>query len=118
MLKINRIHMAERLYRAHQRVQLRISENNLIKLAHNAREKVAIVWSGMDCDGVAYSNVVTLAVPNRKVIDEAIEHEYKWADGPCSFYLAMESDVKNLRPTSRDLGMEAFEDGHPHVLYN
>jgi hypothetical protein len=79
--------------------------------------KVLVVESGRDCDGVQYwGNTRTIAASVMSFI--AFEkHTAKWADGP--FYLDIErpSAENGICAGSRDLGMEAFEDGHPHVLY-
>jgi len=48
--------------------------------------------------------------------DAAYEHENKWADGP--FCLWVESPLLKRTRFSRDLGMEAFEEGHSHVIYD
>lgn len=84
--------------------------------AHNG--KVAVVWSGRDCDGVQYSGQVCLVDATVQAVDEHINHTYEWADGPCYFYLAHPIHAERIQYASRDLTLEAFEDGHPHVLYS
>ena len=75
---------------------------------------VALVTSGMDCDCVqyCYSYVVT-AVPF--AIRHEIDGKYNWADGPMHCHVCKPSE----RPEafSRDLAMEAYENGHPHIVY-
>ncbi len=39
---------------------------------------------------------------------------YEWADGPCNLTPCHPEDLPESY--SRDLAMEAYEDGHPHVV--
>lgn len=84
----------------------------LARCAVNGR--VFAVESGRDCDGVVYSGRV-------HEIDASVEAYYaldsliaKWADGPFSLRIA--SPTETVEYTSRDLGLEAFENGHAHCL--
>jgi hypothetical protein len=79
--------------------------------------RVALVWSGMDCDGSRYSGSVHLVAAAPKAVQAAVAHELEWADGPCSYYIERPSIAMTIPRESRDLGLEAFEDGHPHVIY-
>ena len=80
--------------------------------------QVAVVWSGRDCDCVRYDNVVyTIPCDWRSIMDH-VQETYSWADGPCSYYLERPSVADKLRYSSRDLALEAFEDGHPHYIYD
>tara|TARA_R100000808_G_scaffold21585_1_gene46604 strand:+ start:3348 stop:3746 length:399 start_codon:yes stop_codon:yes gene_type:complete len=74
--------------------------------------KVALVESGMDCDGVEYENEVTI-VDSNKTLD-AIDDKAEWADGPMRFFIMRVSDAEKLKPYKRDRGTEAHENGHPH----
>ena len=78
---------------------------------------IAVVWSGRDCDGVRYSGQVYMVEATREAVIEHINHEYEWADGPCSWRLMRPSEARSIQYTSRDLTLEAFEDGHAHVIY-
>ena len=76
----------------------------------------ARVTCGMDCDCVKFKRI--RHVPNNGIMayirDE--EHAYKWADGPIGIYI--ENPVECPEEyQSRDLALEAFEDGHPHSVY-
>ena len=77
---------------------------------------VAIVSSGMDCDGVKYSGQVHYV----KAIPVLVQHDFdeakKWADGPIYRLIIKPSEARLIEYTSRDLGMEAFENGHPYYL--
>ena len=76
-----------------------------------------IVWSGMDCDGSQFAGVARKQRAVLVPVWKHIENQYEWADGPANFYFARPSVAKNIREVHRDLALEAFEDGHPHVLY-
>jgi hypothetical protein len=77
--------------------------------------KVAIVESGMDCDGVQYWGRACVVPAHVMFVMQWEENTEKWADGPFNWHLA--SPEEEIEYGSRDRGMEAFEDGHPHVIY-
>ena len=79
--------------------------------------RIAIVTAGMDCDGSAWANRVSLvdAVPRK--VEHYLERYYAEAEGPQSHELARPSQVADLHAVHRDLAMEAYEDGHPHSLH-
>lgn len=86
----------------------------IAELAENGA--VAVIESGMDCDGVQYSghvHIIAASVVRLELLDK---HTNEWADGP--YYLSLErpSKARQVEYSSRDLGMEAFENGHPWVL--
>jgi hypothetical protein len=81
------------------------------------RGKVAVVWSGMDCDCVRYSGDAHLVKANWRAIEKHVYDTYKWADGPCGYYITTPSAAAEIERQSRDLALEAFEDGHPHCVY-
>ena len=79
---------------------------------------VAIVHGSRDCDGVRVDGCVTIIRAHPLALEKWEALQDKWADGPWWASLARPSDVATLRPTSRDLTLEAFENGHPHVIYD
>lgn len=94
---------------------------NLCKLisANSEHGQVVILESGMDCDCVAFSNrkykVDALPIAVRVLMDRI----YGDAEGPCYLSIVSPSAAKRLDYGSRDLGMEAYEDGHPgNVSYS
>ena len=90
----------------------------LNRLAQCAEDgQVAMVWSGMDCDCVKYEGAVRMVEATVAAVEKAADDYYSWADGPCGYYLERPSVARRLRYESRDLALEAFEDGHPHVVY-
>lgn len=78
---------------------------------------VAVVFGGMDCDGVEFGNRVRVVQAVPVVVNKEIEEAYEWADGPLSYRLEYPDRAVNLERWSVDRGMEAHEDGHPHVIY-
>ena len=81
--------------------------------ANSELGQVVILESGMDCDCVAFSNqkykVDALPVVVRAMMDRI----YGNAEGPCHLSIVSPSAAKRLEYGSRDLGMEAYENGHP-----
>ena len=110
-------HYADSLYRATQdRVRRQQFLQSIARCAEGG--KVAVVWSGRDCDGSRYENSVAIVEANKKALESHIEHSYEWADGPCAYYIERPSVARELKHSSRDLALEAFEDGHSHVIYD
>jgi len=111
------------LYIMNQRTQKRVRENRIIRSAVAADQPVAAVWCGRDCDGVQYRNSIHwIENPGnfaefRKLIDHHIDHTFEWADGPAAYSIVDEAEAAKLEYHSRDLVTEAYEDGHPHVIY-
>lgn len=79
--------------------------------------QIAVVWSGRDCDGVSYAGEIRLVEANKDAVEKHINDTFAWADGPCGYVLMAPSAAEEIEYQSRDLTLEAFEDGHPHVLY-
>ena len=116
-LLIAHIAFRERLAVANEATQRRRAFIARIRnLAENG--KVALVEGGMDCDGVRYSGKVRLVDATVAEVDAHIEHACNWADGPIHFSIEAPSVAEaEIEYESRDLGMEAFEDGHSHCLH-
>ena len=72
--------------------------------------------TGRDCDGVVYESSPSLFKGNWYDWLKHIDHTAEWADGPFCLHIIHPDDVEDIQPYSRDLALEAFEDGHPHVL--
>jgi hypothetical protein len=96
--------------------------NERAELAAQFRDKaedgmVAIVRSGMDCDCTQYRTAVHIPVPLSVFAFQKGEEDHReWLDGPESMWIAKPSDEPRMRK-SRDRALEAYEDGHPHVVY-
>lgn len=80
--------------------------------------KVAWVESGRDCDCVEYSGRVHIVDATYQAYVELDERLGEWADGPYQLALCRVSETQSVTYESRDLVMEAHEDGHPHVIYS
>lgn len=79
------------------------------------RRPVYFYSSGMDCDCVSYGHPVKY--DNIFVAEKDIEESYAWADGPMSYERMTKADYEEAESYSRDLAMEAHEDGHDHIVY-
>lgn len=76
--------------------------------------KVALVVDSMDCDCVrVVSGSLVNAAPLQ--IEQHIQRIYEEAEGTTSVWLEAPEDMPER--SERDLALEAFEDGHPHVVY-
>ncbi len=76
--------------------------------------KVSFNESGMDCDHVkSESGRLADAVPLR-ALEKRIDEVYDWAEGPTSVWIDSPDQV--IDHSWRDLGAEAFENGHPHYI--
>lgn len=100
----------------HDAIQRRIALNRMVAdFAENGQ--VAVVEGGMDCDCVQYDGHVHTFSSNITEFWKAIDQMYYSAEGPIHWYVARISETKDVCSTSRDLAFEAYEDGHPHVVY-
>lgn len=78
---------------------------------------IAIIHGGIDCDGGRWDNRVVMAAATVAAV-ERWSNQYKArAEGPQWQTLEKPTLAKDLTEDSRDLGLEAFEDGHSHVLF-
>jgi hypothetical protein len=107
-----------RLLNRHK-VDLLARRANLKKSLAELQEggEVAIVYGGIDCDGGRWDNRVTKvsAIP---VAGERWHDRYEaQAEGPQWQRLEKPSAAADLIEDDRDLALEAFEDGHSHVLF-
>lgn len=78
--------------------------------------RVAVMESGRDCDGVRYFNRVHIVRACVADVLELEDHIAEWADGPFTLRLERPSVARRLEYTSRDLAAEAFENGHAHLI--
>ena len=111
----------------------RWNPGNMIPLDHviNYRAKLAARWDvveedgklgqlieGMDCDSCQYRYEAVIDRP-RSVVAwcREQEHHESYLDGPESTTFHRPSEMHPDDSWSRDRALEAFEDGHPHVVY-
>lgn len=84
---------------------------------HSVDGKVAIVYGGIDCDHARWDNRVRIVDANLTSV-MSWENDYmESAEGSQWYDLKPMDYALSLNESSRDLAMEAFEDGHPHVIY-
>jgi hypothetical protein len=76
-----------------------------------------VVVRGMDCDCSAFH--WESVKPFRGIVDawRFRDREYAEAEGPLSVAFVKPSEVQDGFHESRDLALEAFEDGHPHCVF-
>ena len=80
--------------------------------------KIGLIRDGRDCDCVSYHReLIVEAVPFVQFMREERHHEH-WLDGPESTTIVPPDQIDPCGDFSRDLALEAFEDGHPHVVYD
>lgn len=113
------------LHRLHwDRIQdIQVRRANVMLLIHLIATKaeggkVCAIESGRDCDGVQYAGKVHTIDANIAAWRKLYDDLGNWADGPFSLSVASPSEARAIEYTSRDLVMEAHEDGHPHVIYS
>jgi hypothetical protein len=78
---------------------------------------VAIVYGGIDCDGGRWDNRVSLVPATITAVEQWAERYHAQAEGPQWQRLERPSVAADLVEDDRDLALEAFEDGHAHLLY-
>lgn len=80
--------------------------------------QVGVIISGMDCDCSQYHREsIRPAFNSVHEYKNWLDEEYEYAEGPHHVHLVHPSKIDKSRNASRDLALEAFEDGHPHVVY-
>ena len=76
--------------------------------------KISVHNKGMDCDCASWYRVSNMDVPSVFAEQRALESAYEWADGPLHIWYDSPTEEYS---ESRDLALEAFEEGHAHVIY-
>lgn len=87
----------------------------IAELAEDGR--VVLVTGGMDCDCASWDGRTRTLPATFVHVNRAIERLYEDAEGPVRWDLTSPMVGAGIRETHRDLALEAFEDGHPHVVY-
>lgn len=78
--------------------------------------QIGIVRRGMDCDCTQYQS--EYVAPFKGIVHFLLAedtHE-QWLDGPEATSYMRPSDVRDGFHASRDRALEAYEDGHPHLI--
>lgn len=77
------------------------------------------IWyqdGGRDCDMYESTSAPWKMRASVFAWERHIANLYEWAEGPVWFWLLKPEDVEHAAHGSRDLALEAFEDGHAHVV--
>ena len=87
------------------------------EILENARDgEVPVLMWGRDCDMCESTSARLIPANVRAFLDmrrDMIEN----AEGPCSLEVISWRDYEKFEPSFRDRALEAFEDGHPGVIY-
>ena len=75
---------------------------------------IKVVESGRDCDGVQYDGLVRIIEASRAVFEKLQDEIAESADGPFRLTIVPMSDDPEYE--TRDLVMEAHENGHAHSI--
>ena len=76
---------------------------------------VSLNYDQMDCDCVRWTDgYVVPAIPRH--VERLIEQVYADAEGPV-YAVWIDKPDAYAQYYARDLALEAYEDGHPHVVY-
>lgn len=104
------------LEKAHERTERRRWWLRRFKRFHEDGKIGVLIWS-RDCDMVEGHVAWIAEVDTAAKLDAWIERRLESAEGPMSFTLVSVREAEDFLPSSRDRALEAFEDGHPHVIY-
>ena len=84
-------------------------------LAENG--KILIIVGGCDCDGSEYYGKNYLVDANYTAVSHFENWQADGADGSIYFDYDKPSNKGEYSYSSRDLALEAFENGHNHIIY-
>ena len=85
------------------------------RIALHAQDgEVLLVVRQMDCDCAEWTSASVLPA-SVLVVQRAIDATYDNAEGRVSWWLA--SPDEHIERDERDHALEAYEEGHPHVVY-
>ena len=79
--------------------------------------EILLIEGGCDCDGSQYEGKTRLVNATFVEVNAFIEQAENWADGSIYFDFDFPSNDENYTRSSRDLALEAFENGHSHIIY-
>jgi len=100
----------------HERINKRAALARAIAAMATPDGKLFVEESGMDCDCVQYSGHIR-CIPATIMALQSLENAiHEWADGPFNLRLVTQAEAERIQPQSRDLVLEAFENGHRHYI--
>jgi len=80
--------------------------------------KILVIVGGRDCDGSEYYGQTYLIDANYTSVTHFEEWQADGADGVIGFDYDKPSNEVEYSYSSRDLALEAFENGHNHIIYS
>lgn len=78
--------------------------------------RILVVESGMDCDCVRYAGLLRSCPATVRDFYALHDQVMRAAEGPVSLFIDRPSNARCHAYHSRDLALEAHEDGHPHCV--
>ena len=120
--KIKRKHFVNRIWKPLNRLLprdlLQVKAERIAEInAHAVNGMVGIAGAGMDCDCSKWSGPCGIYPATYYEVERALDHIYEGLDGPADFWLVTPEVAESTPHQSRDLALEAFEDGHAHIVY-
>lgn len=114
--------VSDRLLKRTRLPEIDYKINDRAKVAHRLDGavqdgKLGVIRDGMDCDCVRYHHESIVNYPGLIEFMQSEEEHYSWLDGPETTSYVHPSRIDRNGNYSRDLAMEAHENGHEHVVY-
>jgi hypothetical protein len=85
--------------------------------SHAENGQVLAVYGYMDCDGVEVDNLVLTIDANYYAVNQWVDRENGYSDCGIHYFLEKPSNKKYYVKNVVDRGLEAFENGHPHIIH-
>lgn len=85
--------------------------------AHAEGGQIGIWWESTDCDHTRATGFDLIPAQPMALV-RWVYRFYDRAEGPQTWSLAGPGEAEGGVHDVRDLALEAFEDGHPHLIYN
>ena len=79
--------------------------------------KILVIVGGCDCDGSQYYGRCYVMDANYTTVSNFENDQSHWADGSIYFDYDKPSNEGEYSYSSRDLALEAYENGHNHIIY-
>lgn len=110
-----------------KRAVKRITKNTVDRLATRQALKatidskaeggmVAVIESGIDCDGVTGGSVWSVAA-SAMAVEMVYQRIINSAEGMTTIEIVSPSEAAGIEFQTRDLALEAFEEGRQHCIY-
>ena len=107
-----------KLANEYKRDLLEIKNREILKIKKNAENgSVLIVWGQRDCDGSQSDGNTELVDAGYYSAQKFIDNLYEGADGAVWYEYAKPSADDDIAVETRDLALEAYENGHNHIIY-